>query len=79
MQILYIIVRVIISHSSFTWKHWIGLVVTSLGYAIPYKLLDQMAKPSVSDDGELIDGGFDMSTGGMCGYVLKVLFFKLIY
>lgn len=46
-------------------------MVTSLGYAIPYKLLDQMAKPSVSDDGELLDGGFDMSTGGMCGYVLK--------
>ncbi|CAE6167712.1 unnamed protein product [Arabidopsis arenosa] len=73
-NILYVIVRVIISHSSHTWKHWIGLVVTSLGYAIPYKLLDQMAKPSVSDDGELLDGGFDMSTGGMCGYLHDVLY-----
>ena len=44
-------------------------MVTSLGYAVPYKFLDGMAKPSVSDDGELIDGGFDMSSGGICGYV----------
>lgn len=37
-----------------------------------------MAKPSVSDAGELLDGGFDMSTPGMCGYVRKDLSFKLI-
>ena len=60
LQILYVLVRVIISHSSHTWKNWIGLVLTSLGYGIPYKLLHQMAKPSVSDAGELLDGGFDM-------------------
>jgi hypothetical protein len=77
-NILYVLVRVIISHSSHTWKNWIGLVLTSLGYGIPYKLLHQMAKPSVSDAGELLDGGFDMSTPGMCGYVRKDLSFKLI-
>lgn len=58
----------LIFHSSFTWKHWIGLVVTSVAYAIPYKQLEQMAKPAYADDGELLDGGFDMTTGGVCGY-----------
>lgn len=67
---MYVIVRMVFFYSSFTWKHWVGLVVTSIGYGVPYKFLDGMAKPSVSEDGELIDGGFDMSTGGICGYVL---------
>ncbi|KAL0885869.1 hypothetical protein Bca101_009852 [Brassica carinata] len=56
---------------------FVGLVVTSIGYGVPYKFLDGMAKPSVSDDGELIDGGFDMSTGGICGpcrYLHDVLY-----
>ncbi|CAN6880465.1 unnamed protein product [Brassica oleracea] len=73
-NVVYVIVRMVIFHSSFTWKHWIGLVVTSIGYGVPYKILDGMAKPSVSDDGELIDGGFDMSTGGICGYLHDVLY-----
>lgn len=56
-------------HSSFTWKHWIGLVVTSAAYFFPYKQLESMSKPTFSDDGELLDGGYDMSTAGVCGYV----------
>uniref|UniRef100_A0A803Q7H4 Uncharacterized protein n=2 Tax=Cannabis sativa TaxID=3483 RepID=A0A803Q7H4_CANSA len=60
----------LIFHSSFTWKHWIGLGVTSAAYFLPYKQLAQMANPSYTDDGELLDGGFDMSTGGVCGYLL---------
>lgn len=60
----------LIFHSSFSWKHWIGLVLTSVAYYIPYQQLAQMAKPAYADDGELLDGGFDMSTGGICGYVL---------
>ncbi|KAL0727463.1 hypothetical protein Bca4012_023556 [Brassica carinata] len=41
------------------------------GYLGEY-FLDGMVKPSVSDDGELIDGGFDMSTGGICGEVYRM-------
>lgn len=59
----------LIFHSTFTWKHWIGLVVTSVAYLIPYQQLAKMATPSYAEDGELLDGGFDMSTGGVCGYV----------
>lgn len=40
-----------------------------MAYGLPYQQLSLMAKPSYSDEGELLDGGFDMSTGGICGYV----------
>ena len=67
-QVIYVIIRMLIFHSSFTWKHWIGLVVTSLAYYFPYQQLARMAKPSYTQDGDLLDGGFDMNTGGVCGY-----------
>ena len=77
-QVVYVLVRVIIVHcSSFTWNHWVGLILTSLAYAISYKQLDNLAKPTYSDDDELIDGGFDMSTGGVCGYGLLLPSFLL--
>lgn len=71
---IYILVRMLIFLSSFTWKHWIGLIVTSAVYFIPYNQLAKMANPSYGDDGELLDGGFDMSTGGICGYLHDVIY-----
>lgn len=59
----------LIFHLSFTWKHWIGLIVTSAAYYFSYQQLAQMAKPSHADNGELLDGGFDMTTDGVCRYV----------
>ncbi|KAH9734249.1 hypothetical protein KPL71_017300 [Citrus sinensis] len=73
-NVIYFVVRMIILHSTFTWKHWVGLVLTSVAYAIPYQQLSAMAKPTYTDDGELIDGGFDMSTGGICGYLHDVIY-----
>lgn len=73
-NVIYFVVRMIIFHSTFTWKHWVGLVLTSVAYAIPYQQLSAMAKPTYTDDGELIDGGFDMSTGGICGYLHDVIY-----
>ncbi|KAL2481082.1 Protein of unknown function (DUF788) [Abeliophyllum distichum] len=73
-NVIYLVIRVGIFHSSFTWKHWAGLILTSLAYVIPYKQLSAMAKPSYSDDGELLDGGFDMSTGGICGYLHDIIY-----
>jgi len=61
-------------HSSFTWKHWIGLMLTSAAYFLPYKQLVSMAKPVYSDNGELLDGGFDLSTGGICEYLYDVIY-----
>lgn len=69
LQVIYVLVRLVIFHSTFTWKNWIGLLVTSIAYGLPYKQLESMARPAYSDDGELLDGGYDMTTGGICGYV----------
>lgn len=33
-----------------------------------------MAKPTYTDNGDLLDGGFDMSTGGACGYLHDVIY-----
>ncbi|XP_058113954.1 uncharacterized protein LOC131256887 isoform X1 [Magnolia sinica] len=74
MQVIYVVVRMLFFHSTFTWKHWVGLIVTSVAYAIPYQQLAKMANPTYADDGELLDGGFDMSTGGVCGYLHDVIY-----
>ncbi|KAB2600317.1 transmembrane protein 208-like [Pyrus ussuriensis x Pyrus communis] len=64
----------LIFYSSFTWKNWVALLLTSLAYYFPYQQLAQMANPSCGDDGELLDGGFDMTTGGVCGYLHDVIY-----
>lgn len=33
-----------------------------------------MAKPSYHETGELIDGGFNMNEGGLCGYIHDILY-----
>ncbi|KAL8143878.1 hypothetical protein V2J09_016910 [Rumex salicifolius] len=73
-NVIFILVRMLIFHSSITWKHWIGLMLTSLAYVIPYQQLSAMAKPAYDSNGELLDGGFDMSTGGICGYMHDVIY-----
>ncbi|CAK7338115.1 unnamed protein product [Dovyalis caffra] len=73
-NVIYVLVRMVIFHSSFTWKHWIGLILTSAAYYIPYGQLAAMASPAYAADGDLLDGGFDMSTGGICGYLHDVIY-----
>ncbi|KAK1256945.1 hypothetical protein QJS04_geneDACA017235 [Acorus gramineus] len=73
-NVIYVLLRILVFNSSVTWKHWVGLLLTSMAYTIPYQQLSKMASPAYSDDGELIDGGFDMSTGGVCGYLHDVIY-----
>uniref|UniRef100_A0A5B7BUY9 Transmembrane protein 208 n=1 Tax=Davidia involucrata TaxID=16924 RepID=A0A5B7BUY9_DAVIN len=73
-NVVYLLVRAGIFHSTFKWKHWVGFMLTFFAYIIPYQHLAIMAKPAYSDDGELLDGGFDMSTGGVCGYLHDVIY-----
>ncbi|KAF5442787.1 hypothetical protein F2P56_035409 [Juglans regia] len=73
-NVIYVLVRMVVFHSSFTWKHWIGLILTSVAYLFPYQQLARMAQPAYADDGELFDGGFDMNTGGVCGYLHDVIY-----
>ncbi|KAG5559598.1 hypothetical protein RHGRI_009211 [Rhododendron griersonianum] len=69
-NVIYLVVRAGIFHSTFKWKQWVGFMLTFFAYIIPYQQLATMANPAYTDDGELLDGGFDMSTGGICGAVL---------
>lgn len=73
-NVIYLLVRAGIFHSTFKWKHWVGLILTCFAYIIPYQQLASMAKPAYTDDGELLDGGFDMSTGGACGYLHDIIY-----
>ncbi|XP_020240967.1 transmembrane protein 208 homolog [Asparagus officinalis] len=73
-NVIYVLIRMLFFHSSFTWKHWVGLLVTSAAYGISYQQLANMAKPAYSDNGELLDGGFDMTTDGICGYLHDVIY-----
>ncbi|KAH7387297.1 hypothetical protein KP509_16G015500 [Ceratopteris richardii] len=70
----YILVRILILHSCFSWKHGIGLLVTSGAYKLTYDQLAKMAKPSYDEDGELIDGGYDMTGGGISSYLHDILY-----
>ncbi|KAL7602024.1 uncharacterized protein LOC111920661 [Lactuca sativa] len=73
-NVVYILLRAGVFYSSFTWLHWIGLILTSSAYYLCYTQLASMAKPTYSDNGDLFDGGFDMSTGGACGYLHDVIY-----
>ncbi|KAG8071763.1 hypothetical protein GUJ93_ZPchr0006g45144 [Zizania palustris] len=76
-NVIYIVVRMAIMHSSFTWKHWIGLMVTSAAYFLPYKQLASMTETNYSDEGELINAGYDLNTGGISEYLQDVIFITL--
>ncbi|XP_008807068.1 transmembrane protein 208 homolog [Phoenix dactylifera] len=73
-NVIYVLVRMLIFYSTFTWKHWVGLLITSVAYGVSYQQLANMAKPTYSNDGELLDGGYDMTTGGVCGYLHDVIY-----
>ncbi|XP_068648389.1 uncharacterized protein [Aristolochia californica] len=73
-NVVYVVVRMLIFHSSFSWKHWLGLFLTSVSYAIPYQQLANMASPAFDETGELLDGGHDMSSGGVCGYLHDIIY-----
>ncbi|PSS21058.1 Transmembrane protein [Actinidia chinensis var. chinensis] len=73
-NVIYLVVRAGIFRSTFNWRHWLGFMMTCFAYIVPYLQLASMAKPAYADDGELLDGGFDMSTGGICGYLHDVIY-----
>ncbi|XAR65548.1 hypothetical protein NMG60_11009707 [Bertholletia excelsa] len=73
-NVIYLVVKAGIFHSTFKWQHWAGFMLTFFAYIIPYQQLALMARPEYTDDGELLDGGFDMSTGGVCGYLHDIIY-----
>ncbi|CAK9171381.1 unnamed protein product [Ilex paraguariensis] len=71
---VYLLVRAGIFHSSFKWKQWVSYMLTAICYIIPYLQIALIAKPSYDENGELLDGGFDLSTGGVCGYLHDIIY-----
>ncbi|KAI8008377.1 Transmembrane protein 208 [Camellia lanceoleosa] len=49
-------------------------MLTFFAYANPYQQLAIMAKPTYFESGELEDGGFDLTTDGVCGYLHDVIY-----
>ncbi|KAF5955971.1 hypothetical protein HYC85_008827 [Camellia sinensis] len=72
-RFFYLVVRAGIFHSTFKWKHWVGFMLNLFAYVIPYQQLAMMAKPTYSENGEFEDGGFDLTTDGVCGSRLSSL------
>ncbi|KAJ4972451.1 hypothetical protein NE237_005625 [Protea cynaroides] len=63
------------SHGKATSSHHsLQCYICFVAYVIPYQQLEKMAQPSYGDDGELLDGGFDMSTSGVCSYIHDVIY-----
>eukprot|EP00897_Mesotaenium_endlicherianum_P007622 jgi/Mesen1/6889/ME000353S05908 len=71
---LYLVLRLGVFYSSFKWQHWLGLLITSAAYSFCYGQISTMAKPFYDESGELIDGGFDIGLGGLCGYYHDIIF-----
>lgn len=72
---LYVFLRVGARYRSLSWLHGLGFVATSAIYKVLYGQLAGMAKADVDEaTGEILDGGFDMSTGGLCSYMHDVLY-----
>ena len=47
---------------------WLGLLTTSLVYAIAYSALQAVARPVYDESGALVDGGGDLNLGGVTSY-----------
>eukprot|EP00475_Leptophrys_vorax_P013389 TRINITY_DN19785_c0_g1_i1.p1 TRINITY_DN19785_c0_g1~~TRINITY_DN19785_c0_g1_i1.p1 ORF type:complete len:174 (+),score=20.94 TRINITY_DN19785_c0_g1_i1:94-615(+) len=71
---IYILVRLSIFFSTFTWRHWVGLVISTFAYKTCFDQLASLAEPSFDDAGGLLDGGADLSMGGMCAYLHDIIY-----
>eukprot|EP00270_Netrium_digitus_P016320 TRINITY_DN5837_c0_g1_i1.p1 TRINITY_DN5837_c0_g1~~TRINITY_DN5837_c0_g1_i1.p1 ORF type:complete len:174 (+),score=50.90 TRINITY_DN5837_c0_g1_i1:110-631(+) len=74
VNVFYIVVRLSFMYSSFSWRHWLGLILTTSAYKLCYDQIANMAKPTVDERGELLDGGFDLNLGGLCAYLHDIIY-----
>ena len=66
-QAFFILIRLCFQFSSFGWRMWVALALTSTAYKLCYDQIRGMALPSYDENGELIDGGYDLNMGGLNG------------
>ena len=59
---MYILLRMVLYWSSFGILHWIGFVLTSVGYYFCHSAISSLATPTYDEQTkELIDGGADLN------------------
>jgi hypothetical protein len=72
---VYVVLRFGLRFRSFGWFHGAMFLFTSVIYKVVYDQLAGMAKPEIDEaTGEILDGGFDMKTGGMCSYMHDLVY-----
>lgn len=72
---IYAVLRFGLRFRSLWWFHGVMFLVTSVIYKLVYDQLASMAKPEIDEaTGEILDGGFDMKTGGLCSYMHDLLY-----
>ncbi|KAK9843173.1 hypothetical protein WJX74_008016 [Apatococcus lobatus] len=68
-NVVYIVFRLFVFSSTRQTRHSVFLVVTSLMYFFCYRGLQLAADPAYDAQGELTDGGDDLTMGGTCEYL----------
>ncbi|KYQ96688.1 transmembrane protein [Tieghemostelium lacteum] len=72
-NLLYIVYRMVIHKDSFGGWNWFSFITMALLNLLAYKLISASAAPTFSAEGELIDGGNDLSAG------LNEYYFDIVY
>ncbi|KAG0560657.1 hypothetical protein M758_9G002400 [Ceratodon purpureus] len=74
-NVIYVVLRFGLRFRSLWWFHGVMFIFTSVIYKLVYDQLAGMAKPEIDEaTGEILDGGFDMKTGGLCSYMHDLLY-----
>eukprot|EP00798_Chlamydomonas_sp_ICE-L_P001428 gene1428-32800_t len=72
---LFIVMRALVMPS--TKSHWWGLAATALVEYVTYSGIASFATPVYAANGDLVDGGADLSMKGMCGYYHDLLYITI--
>lgn len=65
---IFALLRFVLFRSSTTTLHYVGFSLAAFSCYFCYATLSHMAKPLFDHTGELVDGGSDLSLGGLTGY-----------
>eukprot|EP00128_Syssomonas_multiformis_P011979 Colp12_sorted_trinity150504_noHs@10112 len=74
VNVFYVLVRIAWFYDSFGFWQWVLFALSTLAYWGCYGLLASAARPTFSESGELLDGGHDLSVGGLTEYYKDILY-----
>ncbi len=78
-SISFLAARLLIFRHSTTWAHWLGWAVTLAVHGLAYWTIAAVASPTYdSATGELLDGGGDLSKGGLQSYYHDLLYINAL-